>query len=190
VLAPNIETFLSRYPDLSVEVSVRDRMGDLVADGFDVAVRFGVPDPSALIGRLLLETRVITCASADYVARLGAPAHPKDLEHGHECVLLRDPITGRHFDWEFVKGDAVVSVAAKGRLLVNDTGSLAGACLGGQGIAQLLELYARDMIADGRLVHLLPDWSDETFPLYAFHHSARPVTAKVRAFLDFILELV
>jgi DNA-binding transcriptional LysR family regulator len=190
VLAPNIETFLSRYPDLSMEVSVRDRMGDLVADGFDLAVRFGIPDPSALIGRLLLETRVITCASADYVARHGAPAHPKDLEQGHECVLLRDPSTGRHFDWEFVKDDAVVPVTVKGRLKVNDTGGLLGACLGGEGIAQLLELYARDMIADGRLVQLLPDWSGETFPLYAFYHSAKPVPAKVRAFLDFVLELV
>ena len=190
ILAPNLERFLSRYPDLSVEVSVRDRMGDLVADGFDLAVRFGVPDPSALIGRLLLETRVITCASPEYVARRGAPAHPKDLEQGHECVLLRDPSTGRHFDWEFVKGDAAVPIAAKGRLQVNDTGSLLGACLGGQGIAQLLELYARDMLADGRLVQILPDWSDETFPLYAFYHSAKPVPAKVRAFLDFVLELV
>jgi DNA-binding transcriptional LysR family regulator len=190
VLAPKIETFLARYPDLSVEVSVRDRMGDLVADGFDVAVRFGVPDSSALIGRLLLETRVITCASADYVARHGAPAHPKDLEHGHECVFLRDPSTGRHFDWEFDKGEEVVPVAVKGRLQVNDTGSLVGACLGGQGIAQLLELYARDMLANGRLVQLLPDWPEETFPLYAYYHSAKRVPAKVRAFLDFILELV
>jgi DNA-binding transcriptional LysR family regulator len=59
-----------------------------------------------------------------------------------------------------------------------------------QGIAQLLELYARDMFADGRLVQLLPDWSDETFPLYAYYHSAKPVPAKVRAFLDFVLEVV
>lgn len=189
VLTPNLKTFLSRHPDLSVEVSVRDRMGDLVADGFDVAVRFGFPDPSALIGRLLLETRVVTCASADYVKRRGMPSHPKDLEQGHECVLLRDPSTGRHFEWEFVKGDAAIPVAAKGRLQVNDTGSLLGACLGGQGVAQLLELYALEMIADGRLVELLPDWSDETFPLYAFHHSAKPVPAKVGAFLDFVLEL-
>jgi DNA-binding transcriptional LysR family regulator len=190
ILAPKIETFLAKYPDLSTEISVRDRMGDLVGDGFDVAVRFGFPDSSALIGKLLLETRVITCASADYVARHGAPAHPKHLEQGHECVLLRDPSTGRHFDWEFDKDEEVVPVSVKGRLQVNDTGSLVGACLGGQGVAQLLELYARDMLADGRLVQLLPDWSEETFPLYAYYHSAKRVPAKVRAFLDFILQLV
>jgi DNA-binding transcriptional LysR family regulator len=110
-------------------------MGDLVADGFDLAVAFGLPDPSALIGRLLLETRVMTCASADYVARHGAPAHPKDLEQKHECVLLRDPSTRRHFGWEFVKADTVVPVAAKGRLKVNDTGSLIGACTGNRATA-------------------------------------------------------
>jgi DNA-binding transcriptional LysR family regulator len=70
--------------------------------------------------------------------------------------------------------------------MVNDTGSLLGACLGGAGVAQLLEIYARDLIAQNRLVQLLPDWGDETFPLYAFHHSSNLVSAKVRAFLEFV----
>ena len=88
--------FLDRFPDLSVEISVRDRMGDLVADGFDVAVRFGIPEPSSYRARLLLETRVLTCASAAYVARHGEPRHPRDLASGHRCVLIRDPVTGGH----------------------------------------------------------------------------------------------
>ncbi|OHV79993.1 LysR family transcriptional regulator [Rhizobium sp. LCM 4573] len=190
LLAPKVETFLARFPDLSLEISVRDRMGDLVADGFDVAVRFGVPESSALVTRLLLETRVITCASADYLARHGVPTHPKDLEQEHECVLLRDPSSGRHFAWEFNKGEVVIPVSVKGRLLVNDTGSLVGACLGGQGVAQLLQLYAQHLLADGQLVHLLSDWSTETFPLYTYYHPAKFVPAKVRAFVDFVLELV
>lgn len=172
VLAPKMAEFLDRFPDLSVEVSVRDRMGDLVADGFDVAVRFGIPEPSSYRARLLLETRVLTCASAAYVARHGEPRHPRDLASGHRCVLIRDPVTGRPFEWEFHRGQEVVPFDAAGRLMVNDTGMLLGACLGGAGIAQLLELYARDILADGRLVLLLPEWADETFPLYAYHHAS------------------
>ncbi|ABO55557.1 LysR family transcriptional regulator [Burkholderia vietnamiensis] len=190
VLAPRMAEFLDRYPELSVEISVRDRMGDLVADGFDVAVRFGIPEPSSYRARLLLETRVLTCASAAYIARHGEPLHPRDLADGHRCVLIRDPVTGRPYEWEFHRGNEVVPVDAAGRLTVNDTGGLLGACLGGVGIAQLLELYARDVLADGRLVQLLPEWADETFPLYAYHHASNLVSAKVRVFLDFVRELM
>ncbi|WP_321875793.1 LysR family transcriptional regulator [Burkholderia cenocepacia] len=189
VLAPRMAEFLDRFPDLSVEISVRDRMGDLVADGFDVAVRFGVPEPSSYRARLLLETRVLICASAAYVERHGEPRHPRDLAHGHRCVLIRDPVTGRPYEWEFHRGKEVVPFDAGGRLMVNDTGGLLGACVGGAGIAQLLELYARDIVADGKLVLLLPEWTDETFPLYAYHHASNLVAAKVRVFLDFVREL-
>jgi len=189
VLAPRMAEFLDRFPELSVEISVRDRMGDLVADGFDVAVRFGIPEPSSHRARLLLETHVLTCASPAYVARHGEPRHPRDLADGHRCVLIRDPVTGRPYGWEFHRGDEVMAFDATGRLTVNDTGALLGACVGGEGVAQLLELYARDILADGRLVQLLPEWADETFPLYAYHHASNLVSAKVRVFLDFVREL-
>lgn len=189
VLSPHIGAFLDRFPDISVELSVRDRMGDLVADGFDVAIRFGVPEPSSLKARLLLETRVLTCASEGYIARHGTPKHPRDLIDRHQCLLIRDPATGRPFEWEFQRGKETIPLQAAGRLMVNDTGSLLGACLGGVGIAQLLELYAKDILAEKKLVQLLPEWSDETFPLYAYHHASHLVSAKVRAFLDFVQEL-
>jgi DNA-binding transcriptional LysR family regulator len=79
VLAQRLGKFLQRYPDLSVEVAVRDRMGDLVADGFDVAVRFGEPEPSAFIAALRLRTRVLTHEAPECVARHGCPEHPSGL---------------------------------------------------------------------------------------------------------------
>jgi DNA-binding transcriptional LysR family regulator len=190
VLAPRMGEFLDRFPDLSVEIGVRDRMGDLVADGFDVAIRFGEPEPSSLKARLLLETHVLTCASAAYLTRRGEPKHPRDLEKGHECVLIRDPTTGRPFEWEFQRGGEVVPFRAAGRLMVNDTGALLGACLGGVGIAQLLELYTKGLLSEGRVIQLLPDWAEETFPLYAYHHASNLISAKVRSFLDFVRGLV
>jgi DNA-binding transcriptional LysR family regulator len=189
VLTPHLGAFLDRFPELHVDVAVRDTMGDLVSDGFDVAVRFGMPEPSNLRAELLLETRVITCASASYIDRYGKPTHPADLD-GHPCVLLRDPATGRPYEWEFRRGNEVVPLRAAGRLMVYDTGSLIGGCLGGIGMAQLLELYAKDFLATERLVHVLPDWSDEVFPLYAYHHASNLMPAKVRVFLDFVRELL
>lgn len=189
ILAPRIQQFLDNYPELSVDISVQDRIGDLVAEGYDVAIRFGLPEPSSLKARLLLETRVLTCASESYLARHGTPKHPSDLLDGHHCLLIRDPATGRHFGWEFQNGEETIPIAVKGRLFVNDTGSLLAACIGGGGIAQLLELYAVGLVEEGRVVHLLPEWSEETFPLYAYHHDSPLLTAKVRAFLDFVTEL-
>jgi DNA-binding transcriptional LysR family regulator len=188
VLTPHLQPFLAQHPDLSVEIAVRDRMGDLVRDGFDVCVRFGHPEPSALSSRLLLRTRVFTCASPAYIARHGTPRRPSDLEK-HQCVLMRDPSTGSHFGWELVRGKKAVAVNVSGPLMVNDSGSLLAACLSGQGIAQVLELYTREPLADGRLVQVLPEWAEETYPLYAYHHSAQLMSAKVRAFLDFVIAL-
>jgi DNA-binding transcriptional LysR family regulator len=179
---------LASHPELAVELAVRHQIGDLVRDGFDVSVRFGLPEPSALKSRLLLRSRVITCASPAYLARHGTPRRPVDVEK-HECIQMRNPSTGSQFEWEFIRGNKVIPVNASGRLMVNESGSLLGACLGGQGIAQVLELYARELIADGRLVQVLPEWAEETYPLYAYHHPAPLMSAKVRAFLDFVVAL-
>ena len=102
VLAPRLGKFLAAYPELSVEIVGRDRLGDLVADGFDAAVRFGEPEPSALVARRLLETRVLTCAAPSYLAIHGRPAHPGDLGAGrHECIHYLDPSPAGRFTGNF-----------------------------------------------------------------------------------------
>jgi DNA-binding transcriptional LysR family regulator len=188
VLAPRLGKFLANYPELSVEIVGRDRLGDLVADGFDAAVRFGDPEPSALIARRLLETRVLTCAAPSYLAKHGRPAHPRDLGGGsHECIHYLDPVTGRPFLWEFHRGRQKLRVAVSGRLTVNNVGTMLGACVAGHGVAQLLALGTKDLRSRGKLIELFPDWSDERFPLYVFHLSRHVPPAKVRAFLDFVV---
>ena len=94
VLAPNLHRLLSIYPELEVELAIRERPGDLVADGFDLAIRFGEPQASSMICRKILETRVLTCAAPSYLERFGAPAHPRDLAD-HECIQYREPLTHR-----------------------------------------------------------------------------------------------
>jgi DNA-binding transcriptional LysR family regulator len=190
IICPRVGEFLAAHPALSLDLWVRDRLGDLDADGIDVAVRFGEAIPSSLICRRLAATRVITCASPEYVSRRGRPKHPRDLRgNRHECIMIRNPATGKPFDWEFFRGDEVVPVVVSGRLTVNDASALIAACLGGHGIAQLFEFHVREMLADGRLVQLLPDWAEERFPLYAYHRSRNLPSAKVRAFLDFVTAL-
>jgi DNA-binding transcriptional LysR family regulator len=189
VLVPRLPEFLEKHPALSIEIMVRDTMGDLIAEGFDAAVRFGEPEPSGLVARKLLETRILTCASPGYLARHGTPEHPRDLEQ-HECLMFRDPVTGRPFDWEFRRGNEVVSIKAHGRLVVNDLATKLAACAGGNGFAQTIELGLAPLVESGALVQVLADWAEERFPLYAYYPSRHLPPAKVRAFVDFVVESV
>src|ERR1700679_2054729 len=88
VLVPRLPGFLEKHPGLSIEIMVRDTLGDLAAEGFDATVGFGEPEPSGLVARKLLETRILTCAAPAYLARHGTPEHPRDLER-HECLMFR-----------------------------------------------------------------------------------------------------
>src|ERR1700761_1419988 len=191
ILGPALGGFMERHAGLEVELRTRDDLGDLVGDGFDLALRFGHPQPSSLVARKLLDARVLTVASQRYLKRFGRPAHPQELEDGrHRCIQFRDPATGRAFPWEFHQKRKKIVVATPGALTVNDAGTLQSVCEAGYGIAQMFALPQDPLLADKRLVNLFPDWSDERFPLYAYHPSRHHVPAKTRAMLDFVVGLV
>ncbi|MEM5384907.1 LysR family transcriptional regulator [Paraburkholderia phymatum] len=190
VLSPQVGRFVERYPELDLDLITRDQLGDMIADGFDLAVRFGEPRPSTLVARKLLETRIVTAASPGYLKKYGRPLKPADLEREpHNCIHYRDPETGRPFVWEFHRPRKKIVIAARGRLVVNDVSTMHGACLAGHGIAQIMALGTQPLFDSGRLVDLFPDWPDERFPLYALYPSRRHPPAKVRAFLDFIAKI-
>ena len=188
LLAPHVGQFLDRYPEISLELLTRTELGDLVADNFDVAVRFGPQNSSSLVTRKLLDTRVITVATPAYLERYGRPKKPSDLSH-HPCIQFRDPLTGQPFQWEFHRGRKVEPVSHSGRLLLNDVETKLAACLAGAGITQVLALGVQDLLKQGRLIDLFPDWPDETFPLYALYPSRHLPPAKLRAFIDFVLQI-
>ena len=186
VLAPRLPHFLALYPRVSVEMSVSNSRDEMMS-GVDVAVRFGPPDASSLIARKLLDSPIVTCAAPAYLARHGEPRKPSDLE-GHEALLFRDPQSGRPFSWEFHRGGEVAIVKAAGRLVMDDPSAALAACVAGQGIFQSLALGLEPWLESGQLVRILPDWAEERFPLYAYHPSRQMPPAKVRAFLDFVLQ--
>jgi DNA-binding transcriptional LysR family regulator len=189
VLASQLADFLVQYPEVRLELIMRNSVGDLVADGFDLALRFGDPPHGQFIARKLVETRILTVASPAYIERHGRPTHPSDISN-HACIDFYDPARGRPFDWEFHQGRKIVPVAIKSRLLVSDVGTMLGACEAGAGIAQILHLGCAHLLAEGRLVELFPDWDGEFFPLYALYASRRHQPTKVRAFIDFCLDAI
>lgn len=189
VLSRELTRFLALHRELRLELIMRDQIGDLVANGFDMALRFGDPPVAGFTARKLLETRILTVAAPAYLAAHGRPAHPRDLRD-HACIDYQDPLTGRPFAWEFRRGDEVVPVRQPARLMVSDVETMIGACCEGAGIAQVMQLGSRNFVASGKLVEIFPDWPDETFPLYAIYPSRQHRAAKVRAFTEWCLQLV
>jgi DNA-binding transcriptional LysR family regulator len=189
ILPGRLGKFLEQYPELSLECITREPISDLIGDGIDLAVRFGEPAVSSLIIRKLGDLKVITVAAPGYLKRRGRPKHPNDLAD-HFCIHHRDPLTRQAYDWEFHNGRKVVTVKTKSRLLVSDARTLLTECVSGTGVAQVFTVAVRDLLESRKLVELFPDWSEETFPLHAYYPSRHHPAAKVRAFVEFVLQAV
>jgi DNA-binding transcriptional LysR family regulator len=188
VLSKHLASLLARYPELFVELIMRDSVGDLVADGFDLALRFGEPPVGSFVAQKLIETRVLTVASPAYIKAHGKPRHPREIEE-RDCINFYDAANARPYDWELRRKKEVLPLRVKARLLVSDSGTLIGACEAGAGIGQILEIGCKPLLSSGRLIELFPEWSDERFPLYAIYPSRLHRAAKVRAFIEFCVEV-
>jgi DNA-binding transcriptional LysR family regulator len=189
MLAPHIAKFLDRYPELSLDLVAREQLGDLVADGFDVAIRFGQPPSSTLVARKLFDTRTVTVAAPAYIRKHGRPETPADLAN-HACIQMRNTMTGQPLEWEYKSGRKIIPVKTSGRLLVTEAGTLLGACLAGAGIARIKAGGVQDLIDKGRLIELLQKWTGESYSLYALYPSRHLPAAKVRAFIDFVIDFL
>jgi DNA-binding transcriptional LysR family regulator len=189
VLAGQLGAFCERYPELAIEFVTSERVGDLVSEGIDLAIRFGQPRLSTLVSRKLIEAPILTLASPRYLDRYGKPTHPSDLAR-HRCLQFLDPYTGRPFDWEFIRDEETIEVPTSGPLTFTDPKSMLEECLAGAGIAQIIGWGVKKLLASGALVDLFPDWHGEHFPLFAFHPSRKHPPAKVRAFVEFCVEAV
>ncbi len=185
LLSPHLHDFLQQYPEVSLDLIARDQLGDLVAEGFDLAVRFGDPPISSLVAKRLMVSRLVTVAAPGYLREHGRPLKLADL-HDHVCIQVRNPMTGQPYRWEFVRGRKRSEVAVSGRLLLTDVGTILNTCLSGVGIAQIKEIGIRHHLARGDLVDLFPDWGDEKMSMYALYPSRHLPAAKVRAFIDFV----
>ncbi|MBF4987935.1 LysR family transcriptional regulator [Methylophilus sp. 14] len=185
VLGPQLGAFIAQHPGLHLEIMTRHQLGDMVADGFDLALRFGNPRTSSLIASKLFDTNILTVASPAYIQRHGRPQTPQDLV-AHACIQFRDPETGRPFEWEFHTAKEKVVIPVSGPITVNDAGTLHSVCLAGVAIAQTMSFGISELLAEGRLVNLFPDWSEEQFPLYALYPSRAHMPLKTSVFLDFV----
>ena len=187
LLIPLLPLFMADHPQVQVDVLVRDRVDNLLAEGVDLAIRFGEPDARDLDKQLLLHSRVVTCASPAYLARHGMPATPPEVLAGHRCVRMFDDTTGKPHLWHFVNPEGEQQVIAPDcGLTVNDAPSLVAAALSDCGIVRLLDFIAADHLRDGRLVEVLPEWNHLRWPGYLYAPARAHPSHAIDAFRQFI----
>lgn len=182
-LAPLLPQFQLRYPDVVLEVEVSDRMVDLVEEGYDLALRITAQLAPTLVARRLATIHVVPCASPAYIARHGAPETPQALAD-HECLVYTN--ADRRYEWRF--GEERVKVG--GRFRCNNGDMLRAAALAGEGIICEPSFLVGEDLRAGRLVPLLQDWPLSQLALHAVYPSRRHLTARVRAFVDFLVERI
>jgi DNA-binding transcriptional LysR family regulator len=184
-LAPLLAAFMTRYPDLALDVVFNDRRVDLVEEGFDVAVRIGRLADSSLVARRLCDERHTLCAAPAYWDRRGRPSHPSELAQ-HDCLSYAYLSTGEQ--WRFDGPDGPVSVRIRGRMRSNNGEALAAAAISGEGVALLPSFVTWRHIAEGRLEIGLAGYEPPPMGVYAVWPPASQPPAKVRALVDFLAE--
>ena len=185
-VAPAIAAFGERHPDVGFEVELSDRVVDIVDEGFDLAIRIGPPGAATLIARRIGDTQLVCCAAPAYLREHGEPRVPDDLAK-HRCLgyayrAVRDV-------WPFRDADGTPrEVRISANLVSNNGRFLAGIAAAGGGIAQEPDFIVADDLVGGRLLPLLQAYAPAPMPIYAVYPSRRHLSAKVRAFVDFIAE--
>ena len=185
-LAPALPDFMARYPELTVDLALNDRVVDLVEEGFDVAIRIARLADSSLIARRLAPNRLVLCAAPSYLRAHGAPRAVEDLK-GHECLLYSYLAVGDV--WRLCGPGGERRLRVTGRLRINNGDALLAATLGGFGVALLPCFICGEDLRAGRLIHVLPEWSGPADTVIAaVYPASRNLSPKVRVFVDVLAE--
>lgn len=183
-VAPAVAAFARLHPQLGFDVELSDRLVDLVEEGVDLAVRLGPPGSQALIARRIGQMQLVCCASPTYLARHGTPRTPQDLA-SHRCLNYRYLAT--RGTWSFRDGaGGEHRVRIDGPVASNNGGFLAAIAAEGLAIALEPGFVVDGELARGTLVSLLPGYAPPSLPIHAVYPSRRHLSAKVRAFVDFL----
>ncbi|MGE4280037.1 MAG: LysR substrate-binding domain-containing protein [Magnetospirillum sp.] len=181
-LTPALPKFLEACPELELELSLSDRFVDLIEEGIDVAVRIGRLNDSSLIARHVAPIRRVICASPAYLARCGTPTKPADLTV-HACLSHLG--MGLN-EWRFAIDGKAENIRVQSRLSAGNGEALRILALAGLGLVSLPTFFVGDDVRSGALVPVLDGFVPQDSALYGVYPHSRHLSAKVRAFLDFL----
>lgn len=183
-IAPHLKRFMNTHPDLAIHLVLSDEFTDIVAGGFDLAIRIAELTDSSLVARRLAPVRRILCAAPDYIAEHGTPETIEDLRH-HRCLPAHN-----HDAWRLEGPEGVLSIRPEGMLITNSSEVIREAVIAGLGIALRSTWDIGPELKAGRLVQVLPAYEgSHNVTLSAVYPSRQFLPAKVRLFIDYLAEL-
>lgn len=184
-LGPLLAGYHARYPQVTLDLTLSDRLVDMVEDGYDVAIRITRQPGPSLIARQLGQARISLCAAPAYLAARGRPRQPEDLAD-HECLGYSYWSGGDTWPLRGPRGE--VAVPVQGGLRANNGEVLREAAIAGMGIIVQPDFLVAEALADGRLERVLPDWDVPPVGIFAVYTSRNHLAPKVRSFIDYLVE--
>jgi DNA-binding transcriptional LysR family regulator len=177
--------YAQRYPNVELDVTLSDRIVDLVEEGFDLAIRIGRLQSSSLVMRKLATAHVLTCAAPAYLEQHGVPQHLDDLAR-HACLTYAYTLPDN--EWRLHRNGKTHTVRINGGLHCNNGDLLLAAAVAGMGVIRQPTFIIGDAIRDGRLQPILTDYHGDELAIHAVYPSRQHLSAKVRTFVDFLAQ--
>ncbi len=184
-LAPLWGEFMALHPKVTFEITLVDRVVDIVEEGYDLAVRIATLPSSTLISRRLSSARLVLCASPQYLEQHGTPQHPDELA---KHTIIAYSYLSTKDEWQFVGPEGKISIQTRPCMHTNSGETCRAAALANQGVILQPTFLVGQDIVEGRLVELLPQYRGADFGIYAVYPTRKHVPTKVRVLIDFLID--
>jgi DNA-binding transcriptional LysR family regulator len=186
-IRPILAEFLAKYPKITLDIDLNDHKVDLVADGFDIVIRAAVQlEDSSLISRRFMNSTSLTLASPEYLKTHGTPKHPDELVD-HHMISYRNLKNPEVWQYRTKKG-LKIQTQVNSRVLCNNSEMMISLCLAGQGIIRMPLFNLREEVNAGKLTPLFEDYMPINIGVYLVYPSRKNMSAKLKCFIDFIVE--
>ena len=185
-ISPNLPKFIELHPNLHVEIEFEDKRVDLVAEGYDLALRIGYMQDSSLVARKISSSPMHFVASPSYLEARGTPLTPDDLEY-HQGLLYKSSLNQVH--WQSTKANQIQRYKIQSKVVSNNGMALLEKTKAGLGISNSPSFFVKDALASGELVEILSEYQQKPLDIYVVYPNRRHLPAKVRAFIEFLASL-
>lgn len=185
-ISPNLPKFIELHPNLHVEIEFEDKRVDLVAEGYDLALRIGYMQDSSLVARKISSSPMHFVASPSYLEARGIPLTPDDLEY-HQGLLYKSSLNQVH--WQSTKANQIQRYKIQSKVVSNNGMALLEMTKAGLGISNAPNFFVKDALASGELVEILSEYKQKPLDIYVVYPNRRHLPAKVRAFIEFLASL-
>ena len=185
-ISPNLSKFIELHPNLHVEIEFEDKRVDLVAEGYDLALRIGYMQDSSLVARKISSSPMHFVASPSYLESRGTPLTPDDLEY-HQGLLYKSSLNQVH--WQSTKANQIQRYKIQSKVVSNNGMALLEMTKAGLGISNSPSFFVKEALASGELVEILSEYKQKPLDIYVVYPNRRHLPAKVRAFIEFLASL-